>query len=139
MDDKQYILDFIKKHTICVISTMTTDSKPEAAVVGFGETDNWELIFGTLNTSRKYQNLKQNPNIAVVIGWDEDITVQYEGVATELTEEEAEHYKQLYHIKVPRAKKYDMIRGNVYFKISPKWIRYTDINKVPETIVEFTV
>ncbi len=90
MDKKQFVLDFIKKHTICVLSTVTPDNQPEAAVIEFAETKNFELIFDTFNTYRKYQNLKKNPSVAVVIGWDENITVQYEGWAEELSGAELE-------------------------------------------------
>src|SRR5688572_23078061 len=96
MDDKrEKILQFIKKHDIGVIATTDT-VKPEAAVIEYGETDDLELIFDTFVSSRKYQNLSQNPRVAFVIGWDDNITVQYEGEAVELNGEEVEKYKAIY-------------------------------------------
>ncbi len=135
MDKRQIILDFIKRHDIGVVATMSS-KKPEAAVVEYGETENLELIFDTFVSSRKYQNLLKNSNIAFVIGWDEDITVQYEGEASELRGEELNKYKELYFKKNPRAKKWDGREGITYFKIVPKWIRYFDLNKDPWEIFE---
>jgi len=60
MDRKQVILDFIKKQKLAVISTVGIDNKPESAVLEFGETEELELIFDTLTSSRKYKNLQTN-------------------------------------------------------------------------------
>ncbi|MEP6741874.1 MAG: pyridoxamine 5'-phosphate oxidase family protein [bacterium] len=42
--------------------------------------------------TRKCKNLRLNPNIAFVIGWDEEITLQYEGKAEEPKGSELERY-----------------------------------------------
>jgi len=55
MNKKQFILNFIKKHKIGVLSTVSQKNKPEAAVVEFGETNSLELIFDTFVTYRKYK------------------------------------------------------------------------------------
>lgn len=134
-DKKQIILDFIKRNKIGVIAT-TNSNQPEAAVVEYGETENFELIFDTFISSRKYQNLLKNPGVAFVIGWDEDITIQYEGEANELKGEELKKYKEIYFKKNPRAKKWGGREGVTYFKIVPKWIRYSDLNQDPWEIFE---
>lgn len=43
-DQKKIILDFIKKHSLAVISTVDPEGNPESAVLEFSETDNLELI-----------------------------------------------------------------------------------------------
>src|ERR1700757_5048617 len=75
---KDSILEFIADYSLCVISTVGQDAKPEAAIVGFSHTEQLELIIGTSNKSRKYANLLQNSHVAIVIG-DEIGEVQYEG------------------------------------------------------------
>lgn len=135
MDKKQTILEFIKRHDLCVIATTDSD-KPEAAVIEYGETENLELIFDAFVSSRKYQNLTKNQKTAFVIGWDENITVQYEGEAYELKGEELNKYKEIYFKKNPRAKKWEGREGIVYFKVIPKWVRYSDLNKDPWEIFE---
>ena len=139
MDNKQIIFDFIKKQKLAVISTVGVDNKPESAVLEFGETEELELIFDTFTSSRKYKNLQTNKNVSFVIGWDEDITVQYEGVAEEIRGEDAKKYKQAYWDKNPKAKRWELREGIVYFKATPKWIRYSDLNKDPWDIFEVSL
>ncbi|MBI3577618.1 pyridoxamine 5'-phosphate oxidase family protein [Candidatus Gottesmanbacteria bacterium] len=136
MNRKQFLYNFMRKHTIGVLSTVSREGNPEAAVVEFGETKDLELIFDTIDTFRKYQNLKQNPSVAFVVGWDENKTVQYEGGAVELTGIKLDKYKQVYFAKLPEAQKWESTPGTKYFKVIPKWIRYTDLNKRPWKIFE---
>jgi uncharacterized pyridoxamine 5'-phosphate oxidase family protein len=135
MDNKKKIFEFLKQLKIGVISTVDQHGKPESAVVGFGVMDNLELFFGTNISTRKYKNVKENPNISFVIGWDEGITVQYEGVASEFADDQVEQYKEAYFQKNPTAKKFANNPGQTYFKVSPTWIRYTDLSN-PEGIFE---
>lgn len=135
--DKKEVLNFIKSNKLAVIST-SVDGKPEAALIGFGETDEFELIFGTYSSSRKYKNLKENKNVAFVIGWMENsITVQYEGIATEIFDEELEMYVERYHQKVPHAVTYKSHPEQTYFKVQPTWIRYSDLSSDEEKVFEF--
>jgi len=80
-----------------------------------------------------------NKSVSFVIGWDENITVQYEGEAVELAGEEAEEYKQVYWEKNPDAKKWGTAEGVTFFKVLPKWIRYTDLNKAPWQVSEISL
>ena len=137
--DKDEVLAFIKTKQHAVISTYTSNQPPEAALIGFGETDKLELIFGTYKTSKKYKNLKKNDKVAFVIGWDEDfITVQYEGIAVELKESEIKKYVSLYHKKVPGAVAYLLHPEQTYWKVKPTWIRYSDLSGDEEKIYEYT-
>lgn len=128
MDQKQKILEFSKTQMLCVISTVSPDGKPEAALVGIAETDNFEFIFGTSDTSRKYKNLQQNSHVAIVIGHDakERRTVQIEGVATELEGAEADTYRDILLTKNPFAKKFAEKPDQKWFKVQPTWARYTN-------------
>lgn len=136
MDKKKIILDFIKNHKIGVIATVGVGNKPEAAVIEFGETDNLELIFDAFENSRKVQNIKQHNQVAFVIGWDEDVTVQYEGEAFEVTGDELEKYQKIYLAKNPAVVKWMQTDGIKFFKVIPKWIRYSDLSKNPWEVFE---
>lgn len=137
--NKETILAFIKTKIHTVISTCGATKKPESALIGFGETEKLELIFGTFNTSRKYKNLKEHNAVAFVIGWDDDyISVQYEGHAIELTKKEAEPYLVLYHKKVPSAKVYHSHPAQTYWKVTPTWIRYSDLSETEEHVYELS-
>jgi general stress protein 26 len=61
---EEFIYDFISKHMYAVLSTVTPNHFPESAVVGFAVTKDLKIIFDTVTTSRKYQNLLKNPAIA---------------------------------------------------------------------------
>ena len=126
---KEFIYNFVKQHNVAVVSTISPDQKPEAALVGFAISEDLEIVFDTVKTSRKYKNLLKNSFVAVVIGWDNETTVQYEGVATELGGEGADYYKEIYFEVYrdgrERAKTWPHI---VHFKITPNWIRYSNFN-----------
>lgn len=135
--DKASLLKFIKGQKLAVVATVNAAREPEAALVGFGETDSFELFFGTSRQSRKYANLKHNPQVAVVIGLGGQETLQYEGTAEEVAAgEKLDSLKQLYFAKTPAAAKYEDRAGQTYFKVKPRWIRHTDISTDPETVTE---
>lgn len=137
MDKQTIIIDYIESQPLGIIATVGKEGKPEAALVGVTEVGNLELVFGTPNTSRKYQNLKENSHVALVIGTDatEAITVQYEGEAEELSGEECERCKNLHSTKNPRAKKFADQPEQRWFKVRPTWIRYS--NRGAEPPIEF--
>ena len=120
---------FIANHKLGVLATISPSGEPQAAVVGIAVTRELELVFDTVKTSRKYQNLTANPAIAFVIGGDEEITVQYEGEVAELQSAADQKYFDLYFEKWPECRDHLKWPGIVHFKVSPKWIRYSDFNK----------
>lgn len=134
--DKKFIYGFIHKHKIAVLSTIYENNTSESAVVEFGETEDLEIIFDTLHPSyRKYKNLKKNPSVSMVIGWDEDQTVQYEGNALEIEGEDKEKAKAVYFKKNLDSAKWDSHPEIKYFKVIPKWIRYSDYSQKPYKII----
>ena len=134
---RKIALDFITQQKIMTLSTVSTHGAPESAVVKFAETDRLELIFETFSTYRKYKNLQINQRVACVIGWDDKITVQYEGLATQVTDdEELEEVRQLLVKKSPSAIDFVGLPETVYFKIKPIWLRYRNFNTDPETLWE---
>jgi len=135
---KNEILDFVKTNNLAVIATADTNGKPEAAVVEFGELKDLTIIIDLLDTSRKYKNLKDNKNVAVVIGWDNEITVQMDTLASELSGDELKIAKNAYFAKNPRAKKWEDKPGIVYFALKPVWAHYSNVGKSPWVIEEFT-
>jgi general stress protein 26 len=127
--NKHFIYDFIKSRSLAVITSVNEKAMPEAALIGIAVTPKLEIIFDTANISRKYPNLLKNPAVALVIGWDNDITLQYEGTANQLQDGD-DHYKQLYFDTFKDAQQRGQtLHGIVYFKISPHWIRYCNYNQ----------
>lgn len=138
MDHKEIVLEQLKKELHAVMATVDDQGNPEAALIGFAQTDDLTLIIGTSNKSRKYSNLMHNNNVALVIGgWKEHITVQYEGIAVEVSGEEKDLLSQIYLTKIPEVKKYAQRPEQKFFKILPRWIRCTGYSKDAE-IFEIT-
>lgn len=132
------LLDFLRKHRIGVLATVAPNGEPESAVVGIAVDDDLSVIFDTIDTSRKCQNLRRFPKIAFVIGWDAEITVQLEGVADEPKNAELESVKDVYFRVYPDGRGHQNWAGITYFRVRPVWARYSDFNTDPWTIVEFS-
>ena len=77
------LLRFLQKHRLGVLATVSESGAPESAVVGIAVSDQFEIIFDTLENTRKCRNLRRDSHISFVIGWDAEITVQCEGLADE--------------------------------------------------------
>jgi pyridoxine/pyridoxamine 5'-phosphate oxidase len=70
-------------------------------VIGIAVTESLDIIFDTVTTSRKYANMRANPRVALVVGWDAEQTVQYEGIAELLTGRERDVCKPEYSATWP--------------------------------------
>ena len=67
------LLQFLRQHRLAVQSSVSALNHAQAAVVGFAVSEAFEIIFDTLDSTRKVANLRANPRIALVIwrvgGW----------------------------------------------------------------------
>ncbi len=90
------LLAFIRAQKWAVQSSVSESGAPQAAVIGVAVTNELELVFDTLESTRKCENLRRDPRIALVIGWDDAQTVQLEGVADEPTGAQRERLVSVY-------------------------------------------
>ena len=130
------LLDFLRRHRLAVVSTVSVDGAPEAAVVGIAISDELEIISDTLGSSRKARNLRLNPKIALLIGWDEE-TVQIEGLADEPARSERERCKRTYFQIFSDGRDREKWPEITYFRVRPSWARYSDFKDGSQQIVEF--
>ena len=119
-----------------VLSTVAKSGAPEAALVGLAATPELELIFETLNTTRKYENIQRNSRVAAVICWGDERTLQYEGIADEPDEFAVEAFKKVYFAILPENKSHDGWPGLTYMRIRPSWIRLSNYG-TPWSVEEF--
>jgi general stress protein 26 len=127
---KKLIYQFISQHLLGVVTTVNKDNTPEAALVGIAVSEELEIIFDTVTSSRKYHNILQNPQVALVIGWDNEVTVQYEGKATVLG------LKEIYFKAYPDGRdRVKTMPGLVHIKVTPRWLLYSNFNQ-PQIIEE---
>jgi general stress protein 26 len=135
--DRAALLAFLRKHRLGVLSTVSPEGKPEAAVVGIAISDDLEIVFDTLDTTRKIRNLRRSRNIAFVIGGDEEITVQIEGVADEPHGAELARLKLTYFSVWPECREHEKWPHITWVRVRPHWFRYSDFN-AGGGIFEFT-
>lgn len=130
------LVQFLRRHRWGVQSSVSPSGAPQAAVVGIAVSDACEVFFDTLDSTRKCTNLRRDPRIAFVIGWDEEQTVQIEGVADEPAGDDLERLRALYFDRFPDGRDRASWPGITYFRVRPTWARYSDFRGAEPRIVE---
>ena len=126
----------MSKQRLGVLGTLSSGGSPQSALVGIAVTPELEIIFDTVKSSRKFQNLMSNSGCS--FGWTGGITVQYEGQAGQPTGVALARYQQAYFAQWPECRSHLSWRGITYFVVRPRWIRYSDFDQNPPFIEEFT-
>jgi hypothetical protein len=136
---KAELLDFLRQHRLAVEASVSAERGPQAAVIGIAISDEFEVFFDTLSSSRKYQNLKRDPRLALVIGWDleQACTVQLEGLADEPQGAELERLKASYFAVFPDGVARAEWPGIAYVRVRPTFLRFSDFRGQTPKIVEF--
>lgn len=130
---------FMAKCRFGVLGTICRTDTPQSSLVGIAITQQLEVVFDTVKSSRKYPNLIARPTCSFVIGgWGAgEQTVQYEGEAEELKSPELELYQKTYFEAWPDGTARMSWPEIVYFVVRPTWIRYSDFDQEPPVIREF--
>lgn len=134
------LLAFLRSHRYAVQSSTHPTGAPQSAVVGIAVSDNFEIVFDTLATSRKAQNLRHQSPIAFVVGGlvpNEERSVQYEGIADEPSGSERTRLTDLYYTVFPDGRERLKWPGLIYIRATPTWLRYVNYNQDPPEICEF--
>ena len=132
------LIQFLRRYKLAVQASVAPGGAPQAAVVGFGVSDGCEIVFDTLTTTRKYRNLVADPRIALVVGWDDEITAQLEGVVDFPTGDELARVRAVYFAAYPDGRDRLAWPGITHARVRVTWARYTDFTKDPPLIVELT-
>ena len=130
----------MRRHRLAVQASVSSSGAPQAAVVGIAVTDAFEIVFATLESTRKAENLRRDQRIAFVIGGaldGDECTVQYEGIADEPRGADLERMTSAYLAVWPDGRGREMWPGLIYVRVRPVWIRYSDFSQAPPGIVEF--
>lgn len=137
----QELLRFLRSQRLAVEASVSASLDAQAAVVGFAISDEFEIIFDTLDSTRKVANLRQNPRTAFVVGGllpGDERTAQYEGIADQPSGAELDRLAEIYYGVYPEGRARRSWPGLIYIRVRPIWIRYSDYNLDPPQIVEFT-
>jgi hypothetical protein len=130
------LLTFVREHRWAAVSTVSPSGDPQCSVVRMVATDAFEVVFDTTDTTRKATNLRHNAKVALVIGWDDNQTIQIEGLADEPGGPELERLKQVYFSTYPDyCRTRQLMKGLIYFRVRPKWMRYSDFRENPASVI----
>ena len=133
------LLGAMRQRRYAVQCSTDAHGTPQSAIIGVAVSDDLEIVFDTLGTSRKAQNLRARPEIALVFGsleGSDERTIQYQGIADEPTGPERERLVELYLSVFPDGRARQSWSHLTYFRASPRWLRYSDFNTTPPEIVE---
>lgn len=132
------LVQFLRRHSLAVQASVAVGRAPQAAVIGFAVSDACEIVFDTLTTTRKYANLRSDPRVALVIGWDHEMTVQLEGVVDFPTGAELTRVREVYFAVFPDGRDRLAWPGITHARVRPTWVRFSDFTKAPHLVVEMT-
>ena len=132
------VFDIVRRKRLAVVSTVDDSVAPEAALVGFALTERNEIVFDTLGSSRKAVNIARRAATALVIGWDNDITVQIEGDARRPQGADLAYAKAAYYREWPDGRARENWPDIAYIVVKPRWMRYANYAGAP-VIEEFTL
>src|SRR5262245_32887450 len=131
-DERQQIVrSFLAQHKLGAISTVHADGSPEAAIIQVTLGDHLNVVFDTATSTRKLANLTSDNRVALVVGWDENVTVQIEGSAVPVAETEKNQRLREVHIANCPLESEFLKQGALLFEIVPRWIRYSDFRGDP--------
>lgn len=126
METKRDILEYLKglSPAITVLATADSDGQPTSSPVFYVISDDGEVVLSSEVQTRKWQNLKENPRVALTFGTTlQDPSVQCDGAAALLWEgTEFEKLGEQYYAAVPEARKFS--QGTMgLIKITPERLR----------------
>jgi len=133
------LLRLMRAERHATIASVAATGAAQAAVVGVVVSDELEIFFDTLDTTRKAVNLRARPRAAVVLGSvapDAKVTVQVEGLADEPRGTDLEQLKELYFERFHDGPTRQAWKGLIYMRVRPTWIRVSDYSADPPRIVE---
>jgi len=135
----EQVFDIAKRKRYLVVSSVCESGAPESALMGFAVTPANEIVFDTLASSRKAVNLARNPKAALVIGWDDQISIQIEGPARRPAGDDLASAKEAYFRAWPDGRARETWPDIAYVVVQPKWVRYSNYAAGPPAVEEFKV
>jgi len=134
--DRSSLASFVQQRGLAVLASTSERGEPQAALVGVTATDQGEIVFDTLVSSRKYANLRRNSQVALVIGWDDEQTVQLEGIAEEIKDPAQDPAVAAYYEQYPDGRERATWPEIAYIRVTPVWARYSDYTTDPPNVEE---
>jgi general stress protein 26 len=127
------LLNYMRGHRLAVVGSSAADGAPQSAWVGIAVTAHHEVIFDTVNDSRKHVNLLRDARASVTFCGPDEQTCQLEGSARLLDHRgavDADALKE-YFIAWPDGRARLQWPKIAYWCVRPTWARYSDFAAGP--------
>jgi hypothetical protein len=124
LEKKAQLHGFIARHRMGVLSWLTPDG-PQAALMNIAVTPELEIVFETTCYTRKFAHLERDGRVALVVGWEGQQTLQYEGMATRPEGRKQQLARDTFVAAFPRKAPDEYWPGNRYFLVHPCWLRFS--------------
>jgi len=127
------LLSYMRGHRLAVVSSVDAAGQPQGALIGVGVTDRFDIVFDTVNSSRKHANLLADPRAAVTFSGPGERTLQFEGVARPVstTDPADAVWLEAYYAAWPDGPDRLACKGLVYWRIEARWLRFSDYDAGP--------
>jgi hypothetical protein len=135
---KPELLPYMRSARLGVVSSLAPGGAPQSALVGIATTDDFEIVFDTVATSRKHANMLADNRVSLVIAGPAEQTLQLDGHCAEVPVNgtTGADFREAYYRAWPDGRDRLAWPGIAYWRISPKWARYSDFDRGP-LIAEF--
>jgi hypothetical protein len=124
-EKKTQLHDFIARRALASLAYSGRQGGPQAALMNIAVTPDLEIVFETTCYTRKFVHLERDPRVALVIGWDSQETLQYEGMVTRPEGRQRELARDTFVAAFPRKAPDEFWPGNAYFLVRPCWLRFS--------------
>jgi PPOX class probable F420-dependent enzyme len=131
---RSQLIRFLQRQRLGVVSSLGPDGAPQSAVVGIATSELGEIVFDTVGTSRKARNLRRDPRASLVV-WENERTVQLDGVADEPTDSELDRLRAVYFAVYPDGRERLAWPGLTHFRLVPAWARFSDFEASPGPMI----
>ncbi len=116
-----------------VLSSVGEEGASSSAVIGVAVTDDVELVFDTLETTRKAANVARDRRVSLVM-WSGAATAQIEGEATRIAADDP--LVEAYLTTFPDGRERLGWAGIAHYRVVPRWIRVSDFAGSEPVVVE---
>ena len=129
------LLRLTRQRYIATLATASPEGQPQASPMRFAVTDEFEIVMGTLHTSRKFANLQRNPKVTVLV-WDSLFSIQIDGLFDQPDGADLAGLRDVFAHEQPLEARIRAGRPtHVYFRIRPLWARYSDFMDEPGRVL----
>jgi pyridoxine/pyridoxamine 5'-phosphate oxidase len=127
------LLAYMRSHRVAVVSSLGPDGSPQSALVGVATTDDFQIVFDTVASSRKHANLLRDGRAAVTFSGPGEKTLQFEGqaFAVECTGPRDKAFREAYYLAWPDGRDRLHWAGLSYWRVKMRWLRFTDYDHGP--------